>query len=112
MSDNAKEIDEKEFNSKFKAPSSKLVPLGLVDFWAPWCGPCMAYSPIIDELASEYPQIECCKLNVDKAQATAVELQIRSIPTVIIFKNGKPVESIVGVVSKSTLKQAIEKFIE
>ncbi len=72
--------------------------LALVDFWASWCGPCRMVSPIIDQLSEEYAgKVDICKVNVDEESALASEYAVVSIPTIIIFKNGKPVEKVVGV---------------
>ena len=72
--------------------------LTLVDFWASWCGPCRMVSPIIDQLSEEYAgKVNVCKVNVDEESALASEYAVVSIPTIIIFKNGKPVEKVVGV---------------
>ncbi len=80
----------------------------LVDFWADWCGPCKAIAPIIDEIAAELTgKLNVRKLNVDDAQELAASYNIMSIPTLMIFKNGKAVEQIVGAMSK---KQFLEKI--
>jgi len=84
----------------------------LVDFWAPWCGPCLILSPVIEEIAKEYQdKIKIGKLNVDKSEKIASEYNIMSIPTLIIFKDGKPVDQMVGITSKETIKTRIDKAI-
>ncbi len=82
----------------------------LVDFWASWCGPCLALAPVIDELADELgDKVKICKLNVDENQKTAMEYGIKGIPTVLLFKDGKVVEQSVGLVAKEQLIELIEK---
>uniref|UniRef100_A0A383VPF8 Thioredoxin domain-containing protein n=1 Tax=Tetradesmus obliquus TaxID=3088 RepID=A0A383VPF8_TETOB len=84
----------------------------MVDFWAPWCGPCRMIAPLIDELASEYSgKMVCFKLNTDESPGVATEYGIRSIPTVMIFKGGKKMETIIGAVPKASLVQSLEKYL-
>lgn len=85
----------------------------LVDFWAPWCGPCRMIAPLIDELAKQYAgKITCLKLNTDESPNIATEYGIRSIPTVMVFKNGEKKDTIIGAVPKTTLIATVEKYLD
>jgi|Transcript_2293 thioredoxin 1 len=84
----------------------------LVDFWAPWCGPCRMIAPLIDQLAEEYSgKLKAVKLNTDESPSVATEYGIRSIPTVMIFKGGQKLDTVIGAVPKSTLTGTIEKYL-
>jgi thioredoxin 1 len=81
----------------------------LVDFWAVWCGPCKTIAPIVEELAGEFEgKAKVGKLDVDNNQESAIKYGVRSIPTVLIFKGGKVVDTIIGAVPKDKLKQKLE----
>lgn len=84
----------------------------VVDFWAPWCGPCRLVSPIIEELAKEYAgKVTIYKLNVDENPDTSGKFNVMSIPTVMFFKGGKPLSSVVGARSKEEYKRNIEELV-
>ncbi|HOK06610.1 MAG TPA: thioredoxin [Syntrophales bacterium] len=84
----------------------------LVDFWAPWCGPCRVLGPVIEELAGEYgDRVVISKLNVDDNPKTSSKFGIRSIPTLLLFKDGKVVDSIIGVVPKGRIEEIIKKVL-
>ena len=80
----------------------------LVDFWAPWCGPCRVVAPVLEEIASERPDLRIVKLNVDENQQTAASFQVLSIPTLILFKGGQPVKTVIGAYPKKKLAQELE----
>lgn len=84
----------------------------LVDFWAPWCGPCRVVATVVDEIANQYEgKIKVVKLNTDENPGIATQYGIRSIPTLMLFKGGQKVDSVVGAVPKTTIANTIEKHL-
>jgi thioredoxin 1 len=97
-------------SSDFESTLSEGV--SLVDFWAPWCGPCRMIAPVIEELANDYDgKAKICKVNTDEEQDIAVKFGIRSIPTIMFFKDGKMVDQVVGAQSKAALAQKIDALL-
>ena len=83
----------------------------LVDFWAPWCGPCRVVGPVLEEIASERDDLRIVKLNVDENQQTAAAFEVLSIPTMILFKGGEPAKKIIGAYPKRKLEGELETVL-
>jgi len=99
-------VDDKNFETE--VVQSRL-PV-LVDFWAPWCGPCKALTPVVEELSKAYEgRIKVVKVNVEDSQKTSVKLRVRSIPTLMLYKDGKVVEQIVGNVPRQKIEDMLKK---
>ena len=95
-------------DSNFQAEVLDATEPVLVDFWAPWCGPCRVVHPILEEIAGEREDVKIVSLNIDENQETASRYQVMSIPTMIVFKGGQPAKTIVGAMPKKRLEQEFE----
>lgn len=98
-------------NTNFKQEVLDAKGVVLIDFWAAWCGPCKMIGPILDELSEELDNAKITKVNVDEAQDLAGEYGIRSIPTLIIFKDGEKVDTMIGLQQKDVLKEKLEEYM-
>ena len=84
----------------------------VVDFWAEWCGPCRMVAPVIEEVATQYEgKVKVAKVNIDDNQETAMQFRVMSIPTIILFKDGQPVEGVVGAQPKRAFEQLLDKHL-
>ena len=104
MAGNLPEVTDANFQAEV-LESDKPV---LVDFWAPWCGPCRVVAPVLEEIASERDDLRIVKLNVDENQQTAASFDVLSIPTMILFKNGQAAKKVIGAYPKKRLEAELE----
>lgn len=109
MTTNVREFDDRSWDDEV-LKSGEVV---LVDFWAPWCAPCRAIAPSVEQLASAYQgKAKVGKLNIDDNRAVTERYHVRSIPTLIVFKNGQPVGQLVGAASKSRIEEMLRRACE
>ena len=104
MAGNLPEVTDNNFQAEVLESENPV----LVDFWAPWCGPCRIIAPSLEELNDEIDNFRVVKLNVDENQQTAAQYDVMSIPTLIVFKNGQPAKKIIGAMPKKRLQQELE----
>ena len=104
MAGNLNEVTDANFQAEVIESEQPV----LVDFWAPWCGPCRVVAPVLEEIAAERDDVRVVKLNVDDNQQTAASFQVLSIPTLILFKGGQAVKTVVGAYPKKKLEAELE----
>ena len=107
MSDFVKEIDDALFEEQVLFNKKPV----LVDFWAPWCGPCKMVAPVIEDVAKELADVDVIKVNVDQSRDYAAQYGVRNIPTLLLFKNGELVAKQVGALNRQKLKEFIEQAV-
>jgi len=104
MADNVFDVTDSSFQADVIESDTPV----LVDFWAPWCGPCRVVAPVLEEIAGEREDLRIAKLNVDDNQQTAASFEVLSIPTLILFRNGQPVKKVIGAYPKKKLEAELE----
>jgi thioredoxin 1 len=104
MAANVSEVTDTNFQAEVIESTDPV----LVDFWAPWCGPCRMVAPVLEEIASERDNLRVVKLNVDENQQTAAQFEVLSIPTLILFRNGQVAKKVIGAYPKKRLEAELE----
>jgi thioredoxin 1 len=107
MAGNLSEVTDANFQAEVIESQTPV----LVDFWAPWCGPCRVVAPVLEEIASEREDLRIVKLNIDENQQTAASFQVLSIPTMILFKGGQPAKTIIGAYPKRKIEAELDPVL-
>jgi thioredoxin 1 len=104
MAGNLTEVTDSNFQAEVIESDGAV----LVDFWAPWCGPCRVVGPVLEEIAAERPELRVVKLNIDENQQTAIDYDVMSIPTLIVFSHGEVAKKVIGAYPKRKLEAELE----
>jgi thioredoxin 1 len=107
VSESMIEVTDATFNAEVETADTPVV----VDFWAPWCGPCRVMDPILDELAGQHAEVKFTRVNVDDNQETAARFEILSIPTLMVFKNGEVQKKLIGAVPRRRLEDELSPWL-